>query len=143
LELTAEEVGLTNRIAALNGQINDTLRQLADSKTNNAYLEKQLQQLIEAKAELEHKFNTLADVRAQVKKLRDDLYTARRLEWMKEGTDVPIKGAQLLVRLRDRNMAPAAPDTNYGLRVEIGSDGSVRALPLNTNAAPATNLPAR
>ena len=142
--LTSEATELTNRIAALTGQIDDTRRQLAESKTNNAYLEKQLQQLIEARADLEHKFDTLASVRAQVQKLEDDLYTSRRLQWMKEGTFQPLKGGQLMVKFRDAGRTPAR-DENYGLHVELGSDGSARALPLPgapTNNV-STNVPAR
>ena len=139
--LADQATALTNRINALNRQINDTLRQLATSQTNNALLDRQLEQLVEMKAELEHKFNTLEAVRAQVKKLRAEVVAARRLEWMKNGTDVPLKGAELMVR--DRNAARTQPPSaraNYGLDVEVGSDGSVRALPhpvISTTNAPA------
>jgi uncharacterized protein involved in exopolysaccharide biosynthesis len=131
--LTSAAAELTNRIASLNGQINDTIRQLAGSKTNNAYLEIQLQHLILARAELEHKFETLASVREQLRKLEDDAYTARRLRWMKEGTDVSMKGGPLMVKFRDRGVASGGDD-DYGLHVELGSDGSIRTVPLNADA---------
>lgn len=137
-ELTQQAVTLTNTIISLNAQISDTMRQLAGSQTNNAYLEKQLQQLVEMKAELEHKFNTLQAVRDQVKKLHDEMIEARRLQWMKEGTDVPMKGAELLTKWRNQPSTPALSNgTNYGLDVVIGSDGSVRAIP--PPSPPATN----
>ena len=132
---------LTNTIIALNEQISDTQRKLASSKSDNRFLEKQLQQLMAAKAELEHNFNTLAVVREQVRKLREQLVTARRLQWIKEGTDVQLKGAQLMVQMRD-GTRPGTQETNFGLNVEIGSDGSVRALPAGTTNSPATNSPA-
>jgi predicted nucleic acid-binding Zn-ribbon protein len=145
-ELTQQAVTLTNTIVSLNAQINDTMQQLASSQTNNAFLEKQLQQLVEMKAELEHKFNTLQAVRDQVKKLHDEMIVARRLQWMKEGTDVPMKGAELLVKWRNQSNNPVAPaGTNYGLDVVIGSDGSVRAIPppnLAATNSTATNPPA-
>jgi septal ring factor EnvC (AmiA/AmiB activator) len=156
--LTQQAVGLTNTINSLNAQITDTMAQLTVSQTNNAFLEQQLQQLVEMKAELEHKFNSLEDVRDQVKKLHDEIIEARRLRWMKEGTDVQLKGAELLTKWRNTPSGPTAPGgssgTNYSLNVVIGSDGSVHALPpstwLSTNsvttngpaASPATNAPA-
>ena len=63
------------------------------------------------KAELEHKFNDLDEVRGQVKKLRDELFVARRLEWMREGIDTATqhKGAELLMHTPPaRRAAPAA-----------------------------------
>jgi chromosome segregation ATPase len=144
--MSDQALELTNTIIALNAQITDTVKQLSASKSDNSFLEKQLQDLMAAKAELEHNFNTLAVVREQVSKLREELIAARRLQWMKEGTDVQLKGAQLLVQYRDGNTNRAmAQGTNFGLNVEIGSDGSMKALPpgqaISTNG-PATNSPA-
>ena len=133
---------LTNTIAALNVQIADTERQLADSQTNNVFLEKELQQQIAQRAELERKFDDLNEVRAQVKKLRDELFVARRLQWMRNGyTDQ--KGAELLVQPRTvtASTAPAKPPPQYDLNVEVGSDGSVHVIPPPAN--PMTNTPAR
>jgi len=149
--MSDQALELTNTIIALNAQISDTVKALAASKSDNSFLEKQLQDLMAAKAELEHNFNTLAVVRDQVAKLREELVAARRLQWMKEGTDVQLKGAQLLVQYRDGNTNRAmSQGTNFGLNVEIGSDGSVKALPpgqavpTNNPAAtsPVTNPPA-
>jgi chromosome segregation ATPase len=136
---------LTNTIAALNGQIADTERKLADSETNNVFLEKELQQQIAQRAELERKFDDLNEVRAQVKKLRDELFVARRLQWMHNGV-TDQKGAQLLVQPRTAASVAAAaaavkPPPHYDLNVEVGSDGSVHVIPPLTNAT--TNTPAR
>ncbi len=144
--MSDQALELTNTIIALNAQISDTVKALAASKSDNSFLEKQLQELMAAKAELEHNFNTLAVVRDQVSKLRAELIAARRLQWMKAGTDVQLKGAQLMVQYRDGGTNRAsALGTNYGLNVEIGSDGSVKALPPGQSATtngPATNSPA-
>jgi predicted nucleic acid-binding Zn-ribbon protein len=136
--LTDQALELTNTIIALNLQISDTVKALSASKTYNSDLEKQLQVLIADKAELEHNFNTLAVVREQVSKLRAELVAARRLQWMKDGTDVQLKGAQILVQHRDA--ASHAPGTNYGLNVEIGSNGSVKVIPPGQSGS--TNNPA-
>jgi chromosome segregation ATPase len=133
---------LTNTIAALNAQIADTEQKLANSETNNVFLEKELQQQIAQRAELEHKFDDINEVRAQVKKLRDELFVARRLELMRAGV-TDQKGAQLLVQPRTvaTTAAPANLPPHYDLNVEVGSDGSVHVIPPPTS--PMTNTPAR
>jgi hypothetical protein len=86
------------------------------------------------KAELEHKFNDLDDLRAQVKKIKTELFVARRIQLMKNDLGNK-KGAELLlqhsVTVTPTN-APASattPAANYDLNVEVGSDGSVRVIP--------------
>ena len=139
--LDQRAAALTNAIASLNAQIADTQQKLAGSETNNAFLEKELQRQTAAKAELESKFKNLSTVRAQVKKLKDDLFVTRRLQWMREGSDPGSqqKGAQLLMQ----RTAPApAQSPHYDLNVEVGSDGSIHVIPLPANApATTTNLP--
>ena len=141
--LDQRAAALTNAIASLNAQIADTQQKLAGSETNNAFLEKELQRQTAAKTELESKFNNLSTVRAQVRKLKDDLLVTRRLQWMREGSDLGSqqKGAQLLMQ----HMASAPPQPpHYDLNVEVGSDGSIHVIPLPTNApATTTNLPAQ
>ena len=133
---------LTNTILALNEQIADTEQKLASSETNNVFLEKELQQQIAQRAELERKFDDINEVRAQVKKLRDELFVARRLQFMHSGINNDQKGAQLLVQPRTAASmsASANPGPHYDLNVEVGSDGSVHVIPPLTNA---TNPPAR
>jgi predicted RNase H-like nuclease (RuvC/YqgF family) len=130
---------LSNTIAALDTQIHFTQTKLAASETNNAFLNSELKRQIAQRAELEHEFNDLADVRAQVRKLRDDLLIARRLAWMRAGIDPtkPLKGGQLLMQRSPpaaANAAPAAGSPRYNLNVEVGSDGSVHVIPPLTNA---------
>jgi phage-related tail protein len=129
---------LSNTIAALDTQIAFTQMKLAASETNNAFLDSELKRQIAQRAELEHKFNDLAEVRAQVRKLRDDLLIARRLAWMRAGIDPtkPLKGGQLLMQRPPpaTNAAPAAGSQLYNLNVEVGSDGSVHVIPPLTNA---------
>lgn len=133
---------LSNTIAALNAQIADTERRLANADTNNAFLEKELQQQIAQRAELQRKFDDVNEVRAQVRKLRDELFVARRLQLMRNSA-TELKGAQLLVQPRTvtPSAATAKPPPRYDLNVEIGSDGSVRVIP--PPAQTMTNSPAR
>ena len=82
--LDQRAAALSSAIAGLNAQIADTRQRLADSETNNTFLEKELQRQTAARAELEGKFNNLTTVRAQAKKLKEDLVAARRMQWMRE-----------------------------------------------------------
>jgi chromosome segregation ATPase len=139
--LDQRAAALTNAIASLNAQIADTQEKLAGSETNNTFLEKELQRQTAAKTELESKFNNLSTMRAQVKKLKDDLLVARHLQWMRERSEPgsPQKGAQLL--MQRAASAPARPP-HYDLNVEVSSDGSIHVIPLPANApATTTNLP--
>jgi len=135
---------LSNTIETLNSQIADTEQKLANSETNNSFLTDELKRQMAEKAELERKFNDLAEVRDQVKKLRDELFVARRLQWMREGIDPANqpKGAELLVQQRPppTNATPAR-NSYYDLNVEIGSDGSVHVIPPPTNPPPAATPP--
>jgi len=129
---------LTNTISQLGGLIEDTRTKLTTSENNSLFLQQELQKQMAQKAEMEHKFNDLDELRQQVKKVKTDLFVARRLQLMKN--DIGQKrGAQLLIE-RSAPVAPAAPAGNYGLNVEVGSDGSVRVIP---PLGAATNAPAR
>ena len=142
---------LTNTIASLNTQITFTQMKLVSAETNNAFLEEELKRQVAEKDELQHKFNDLQTVRVQVKKLRDDAVTARRLEWMREGIDPAkiTKGGEILMqrtasqpaRAASTNAKPTPRVPHYDLNVEVGSDGSVHVIPAMTNAPAATNSP--
>lgn len=122
---------LTNTIARLNTQIEDTRAQLTLSQTNNAYLQAELEKQLAQKAELEHKFNDIDELRAQIHKVRDEMFVARRLQLMKNDNGAQ-KGAELL-NPRTVTVSPVGPSpklpANYDLNVEIGSDGSVKVIP--------------
>jgi chromosome segregation ATPase len=131
---------LTNTIAMLDAQITETQQKLAVSDTNNAFLTAQLQTQLELKAELQNKFDNLDTVRAQVKKLRDEAFVARRLQWISSGNNssgTPQKGAELLMHPvnQSANSATNRPP-HYDLNVEVGSDGSVHVIPPATNSPP-------
>ena len=130
---------MTDAIANLSAQIAETQKKLVESETNDTFLQSELKRQVAKKAELERRFNNLSQVRTQVKKLRDDLVVARRLEWKREGVD-PVqqqKGAQLLMaRTSTTNRIIRPP--GYNLSVEVSSEGSVKVVPTLTNA-PAPN----
>lgn len=137
--LGSNAMDLTNTIAELRDQIADTERELAESSTNNTFLTAELKKQMEQLADLEHKFNDLKTVRAQVTKLRDEAFVARRLELMRDSAPEE-KGAEMLgahhvvvIPAANQNRSP-----QYDLNVEIGSDGSVKVLPPTGGA---TNTP--
>ena len=136
-DLTKKMADLNTSISSLEGQIVDTQKKLAASEGDRDFLLKELKRLQTEKAELERKFNDLAMLRDQVRKLRDELSIARRLEWIRRGLYGSEKGAEKL----QKGLASAGPQTNYDLNVEIKQSGGAKIVSPSTNA-PATNVPA-
>ena len=155
LEQNAQD--LTNTITQLNVQIANTEQRLAKETKNRAFLERELAKQIALRTDLEGKFNSIVEMRAQIRKLRDEKIVQDRLAAMKDPT-VGKKGAELLMLqstgqnphtlasgaaktpATGTNAAavkqPAA--TDYNLNVEVGSDGSVKVIaPLSGTNAPA------
>jgi chromosome segregation ATPase len=134
-ELDQRATELTNTIARLNDQIVDTENKLALATTNNAFLQSELEKQLAEKAALERRFNDLDSVRAQLKKLKDELYVARRMELNRYQNGNKKLGNLLMQR------TPLTPTNNgnpYDLDVEVGSDGSVKVIPpLGGTNAPA------
>jgi hypothetical protein len=58
---------------------------LAGPETNPEAARKELERLHKERAELEEKLRDLAALRAQIAKLKNELATARRLEWIRKG----------------------------------------------------------
>ncbi len=143
---------LTATIAQLNTTIAETEKKLAKETKNRTYLEKELQKQIALRNELESKFNNLTEVRAQIRKLRDEKIMTDRIAVMKDPT-VGKKGAELLMMQSASqvlvsgstqtatNASATAPKkttaADYNLNVEVGNDGSVKVIPpLNSTAKP-------
>ena len=128
--LDKRAVELTNTISQLNERIAITLAQLSISKTNTAFLQGELQKQMAQKAVLEHKFSDITEVRAQLGKLKEEVFVARRVQLGKNDI-VGKRGAELLQMFRSApktNNAPAKSSSPYDLNVEVGSDGSVKII---------------
>ena len=132
-DLTKKMADLNTSITGLESQIADTEKKLAASEGDREFLLKELKRLQTEKAELERKFNDLAVLRDQVRKLRDELSIARRLEWIRRGLYGSEKGAERL----QKGLASAGPQTNYDLNVEIKQSGGTKIIPPGTNPPPA------
>lgn len=134
-DLTKRMGDLTNSISSLEHMISATERKLQASEGDRTFLLKELKRLQSEKAELEKQLNTLAFLREQVKKLREELSVQRKLDWIRRGILVggTVKGAE---RLQQMNRSQSA-QSNYNLNVELRQDGTVKVAPTATNAPPA------
>ena len=129
--LDQQASSLSNALTQLTAQIETTKNQLAITRTNSAFLQDELQKQLAQRAELEHKFNDLAELRFQIKKIKDEMFVARRLQLAKSDNGSK-KGAELLISRQKLSAGVPPhpqPGSNYDLNVEIGSDGSVKVIP--------------
>jgi len=126
--LTGQMTVLNNNMETLEGRIMETQRKLAASEGDREFLLKELKRLQAEKADLERQFNDLALMRDQIRKLKDELSIARRIEWIRKGImgggSTP-KGATLLKQGFNR------PETkpNFDLNVELNQEGGVQVIP--------------
>lgn len=130
--LEGEKDSLTKKMVELNGQIGsleslimETERKLSNSEGDRDVLKKELRRLVAEKTELEKKFNDLMVLRDQVRKLKEELNIAKRLDFIRRGLyGFEKKGAQIL----NEGVKPVAPKNSatnaFPLNVEIGVDGS-------------------
>ena len=124
-DLTKKMGELNGQIGSLETQIKETERKLTASEGDREVLKKELRRLIAEKAELEKKFNDLAVLRDQVRKLKEELSIAKRLDFIRRGLyGFDKKGAQLI----NEGVRPPAPKNSatnaFPLNVEVGTDGS-------------------
>ena len=132
-ELTRKMTDLNVALADLEKQISETERKLAASEGDREFLMTELGRLQAEKRELERQFNDLALLRDQIRKLKDELSIARRLEWIRRGLyGAEQKGAEKL----QPGFATPAGKTNFDLNVEIRQDGSATVV-TNPPANPA------
>jgi chromosome segregation ATPase len=135
-DLTKKMSDLNTALADLEKQIAETERKLAASEGDREFLLAELKRLQKEKTDLERQFNDLALLRDQVRKLRDELSIARRLEWIRRGLyGSEQKGTEKL----QPGFATPPGTGNPDLNVEIRQDGGARVIP--TNAPPSTPGP--
>ncbi|MDB6026162.1 MAG: hypothetical protein JWM68_2385 [Verrucomicrobiales bacterium] len=139
-EMTKKMVDLNGSISNLEKSILETENKLAASEGDRAFLLKELKRLQVEKAELERQFNDLAVLRDQVRKLKEELSIAKRLDWIRRGLYAASnqKGAE--VQLRGPALQPTGTTNTSALNVELRQDGGVK---IQTNAPAATVAPAQ
>ena len=137
-DLTKKMDGLNTQIGSLGDLIKETERKLAASEGDRELLQKELKRLLAEKADLERKFNDLAVLRDQVRKLKEELSIANRLDFIRRGLyGFDKKGAQVL---NEGIHSPGPRTTNAvgaQINAEIGNDGSTKVnATTNAPAAP-------
>ncbi|HEV2330974.1 MAG TPA: hypothetical protein VGY56_19505 [Verrucomicrobiae bacterium] len=139
--LDDQAAALTNTINTLNAKIIAAQVQLADSEKNNGFLQSEVTNQEAAYMALKAKFNDLKAVRTQARKLHNELVVARRLQWIREGTQPGnnVKGAQLLMA-RSWPTNALAPASHYNLSVEVDSSGGVHIVN-DTNSSGSVSPP--
>jgi Tfp pilus assembly protein PilO len=85
VDLTKQMGELQTDIAGLEKMINETERKLATSEGNRQELLVELKRLQDEKLGLEKQLQDLSFLRDQVRKLKDELTIARRLDWIRRG----------------------------------------------------------
>jgi chromosome segregation ATPase len=134
-EMDKEAEELRGSITNLQTQIDITKKKLATSEGDRATLLVQLKALQAQKDDLEQKYNDLASLKAQVKKLKDNLAISRRLDWIRDGLydSIRVKGGERQMH----PLATAPPPGETPMNVEIRQDGTVRVTaPTPTNTPP-------
>ena len=133
-ELDKQSADLRAAITNLQTQINLTQAELEKAKGNRDLLLSELKRLRAAKEDLERKFDNIAAVRAQLRKLRDDEVIARRLDWMRRGLYAAFgeKGGERLIH----PSLTALPSAGSSANVELGRHG-----PPRIQENPPTNAP--
>jgi chromosome segregation ATPase len=135
-ELDKQAGDLQDHISSLQTQIAATTDKLARSEGDREVLLKELKRLQAEKTDLENRFNDLAVLRSQVRKLKNELSQARNLDWIRRGIYDAFKekGGERLVNPPDNS----PPETNPTLTVELHQAGETNVL-----AAPPGGIPAK
>jgi chromosome segregation ATPase len=135
VELDKQDSDLRGAITNLETQIQTTQKKLDADEGDKKLLMAELARLQAQKNDLEKKLSDLAFLKETVKKLRDDLSIARRLDWIRRGIydSISEKGGERLI-----HPMPTAPATNNGaLNVELRQGGGVNVTtPGGTNTPP-------
>lgn len=138
VDLTHQMSDLQSAIAALEKQISEAERQLATSEGNRQELLAELRRLQGEKIALEKQLTDLGFLRDQVRKLKEELTIARRLDWIRRGiyaTPTFKKGAEALAEMKfgSRPTEPTNAVAAPSLDVEIRRSGDVNVVqPTNT-----------
>ena len=130
--LNREKGSLEVKIANLNTEIDETNKKLEDSEGDRTFLEGELFRLQEEKAELVKQMNDIEFLSAQVKRIKNDIAVARRMDWMRRGIGIYAKrqtvGQQHAALREDgTNKKPviAGSKEEGNVSVELTSDGRV------------------
>jgi len=130
--LNREKGSLEVKIATLNTEIDETNKKLESSEGDRDFLEGELLRLQEEKATLVKQMNDIEFLTAQVKRIKNDIAVARRMDWMRRGVGIYAKRKtvdQLHAMARKKETVGesnvAGVKGNENVAVELTSDGRV------------------
>jgi chromosome segregation ATPase len=134
-DLDKQAEDLHTAIAGLQTQITETKGKLASSEGDRKFLLGELQRLVSEKADLEKKFNDVASLKTQLRKVRDELAQARRLDWMRRGLYAmdKEKGGERL--MRHEQIPASSSGVGVSLDVELRTNAAPKVL-TETNLTP-------
>ncbi len=140
-DLDKQSDELRASITNLESQIAATKEKLASSEGDRKFLLGELQRLVAAKADLEKKFNDVASLKTQLRKVRDELAQARRLDWMRRGLYAmdKEKGGERL--MRHEEIPASSSGVGVSLDVELRTNAAPKVLS-ETNVIPEAPAPA-
>lgn len=133
-ELSKQIGELQGSITGLETEITAAEQKLADADGDRTQLLNELRRLNGEKVALEKQLNDLAFVRDQVRKLRDELTVARRLDQIRRGVYAGGKKGAEALAAQTAAAKSEPPATAPGLDVELRRTGEV-------NVGSRTNLP--
>lgn len=116
-DLDKQSANLRDHISGLQTQIAATQDKLARSEGDRKVLLVELRRLQAEETVWENRFNDLAVLRAQVRKLREEMSQARTLDWIRRGIYDTLheKGGERLVHPEYNS----APSTNLTLNLDL------------------------
>jgi septal ring factor EnvC (AmiA/AmiB activator) len=134
-DMDKQSVEMRDHIAGLENQIADTKDRLSKSEGDRAVLVKELKRLQAEKVVWEARFNDLAALKAQVKKLREDIALAKNLDWIRRGIYETFneKGGERLIH--PPVSYPAV--SNLTVNVELHQNGETKI----SNPIPSADSP--
>lgn len=123
---------LSGSVSKLEANIADVERKLQASQGDRRLLEAELKRLRAEKADLELRFNDLAVVREQIRKLRNELSLSRRLAWLRREFTGGFQNREKLLQ----NLASATPaPASYNLDVELHRNGTAAAVTADSGSS--------
>ena len=133
-ELDKQSSDLRDSITNLESQIQETQKKLDADEGDKKVLMAELARLQAQKDELERKLTDLAFLKETVRKLKEDLAIARRLDWIRLGIYDAFaeKGGERL----SHPLLAGAPVSNGSLNVELQQNGTFNINPSSTTNSP-------
>jgi chromosome segregation ATPase len=130
-QLDKTSIDLRSAISTLENQIAVTKKKLADSEGDRDVLQKELKRLMAQKADLERKFNDLALLKEQVRKLKGELAVSRQLDFIRREIYATFEDSAP----KGLSQPHAVTPTNASLNVELRQNGGASVVnPTNSSA---------